>query len=346
MKRSKSFGDFDMQTLREAFSGPGMDPREWVSYAIVDADGESDEEKSVVFDEDMGPLVNVTLQPAGKQVRCRVASFVAGNGEADWYPFLEKDEVLVVMPEGSERNAIIIARLNQSIDKFPTMVGGADVTKNNVGFRRVRAPYIFEFAAPSSYLIKQIPTEACFLIDKSGAIYLKDGNKTIFHMGPDWVGFVGNEGAFQIQYVLEDDKFLIKGKDAAVVVDLNGDGTASTFMVPGVLSIGTAGGWPFFHATTVEAICNLINQAMVAWATVLAATGVTPLTGVSLAATMVDPSGIPPAFLPLTGAIPAAAATPLPPAQLGLIQTGLQRPPSPTDGITGMPGLGAVGLLV
>lgn len=288
MKRSRSFGDFDVQTLREAFSGPGMDPREWVSYAIVDADGESDEEKSVVFDEDLGPLVNVTLHPAGKQVRCRVASFVAGNGEADWYPFLEKDEVLVVMPEGSERNAIIIARLNQSIDKFPTMVGGADVTKNNVGFRRVRAPYIFEFAR--SYLLTQVPTGAAFLIDKAGAIYLKDGEGSAMHIGADWIGFTMKDTTdFAMQYQISDKKFNVSVDGGLSQLVLAASDT-STLTTAQSFALATAGNMAYWHAISLESVLVLF-QAIGA---LLAPTPLTPAqiaTGIATASAMpLDPA--------------------------------------------------------
>src|SRR5262245_23950415 len=105
-----------------------MDMRQWCSYGTVDP--ETDDEKSVEFTDDYGPLVNVTIQPSGLPVRCRVASFVAGAGEGEWYPYIAGDEVIVMFPGGSELNAVIVGRLSNGLDKPAASVGGADPTEN------------------------------------------------------------------------------------------------------------------------------------------------------------------------------------------------------------------------
>ena len=103
---SDAFGDLDLAALGRAISYPGIDPRIWVSYGIVDR--EQDDQKSVEFNGDGGPLVWVLLQPHNQLVACRVASGVAGNGEAEWHPFLEADEVIVLIPEGDTRSTPVI----------------------------------------------------------------------------------------------------------------------------------------------------------------------------------------------------------------------------------------------
>src|SRR5579859_785093 len=120
---------FDHAQYANAFRRPGMDTRQWVSYGTVDAD--TSDAKAIQFKDDdgnpspYGPLVSVTLQPSGVSLPCRVLGQVAGNGEADYFPFLAGDEVLVLLPEGDERaGAVIVGRLNQEIDAWPLIVAG------------------------------------------------------------------------------------------------------------------------------------------------------------------------------------------------------------------------------
>lgn len=117
---------FDHATMGQAFAAPGMDPRQWVSMASVDPDSEN--ARSVSFtDADgnpspYGPLVSVTLQPSGISIRCRVAGAVAGNGEAEWYPFVAGDEVCVVIAEGDERDGGLVFPTVQVIGSRPAWI--------------------------------------------------------------------------------------------------------------------------------------------------------------------------------------------------------------------------------
>src|SRR5690349_17593333 len=70
----------DQATMAHAFSSPGIDPRQWCSYATVDDDGNG--KAAIEFDEDDGqPYVQVTLHPTEIPVRARVGASVAGAGE-------------------------------------------------------------------------------------------------------------------------------------------------------------------------------------------------------------------------------------------------------------------------
>lgn len=141
----------DSATAAAAYARPGQDTRSWVSFGLVH---HQDPKQIVTFDEEYGcPLVCVTLQPSGSNVHCRVSSMVAGNGEGEWHPFVEGDEVLVVLPEGHESaGPVIIGRLNNSLDKFPMdSVAGQDPTTNVFAFRRRRTPFIEEFLGPSCF---------------------------------------------------------------------------------------------------------------------------------------------------------------------------------------------------
>src|ERR1019366_2087115 len=135
---------YDAGLAREAVAGP-IDTRQWVSYGTVSP--ETPDAKSTTFTKEYGPLVNVKLHPTGIPVVCRVAHEVAGNGEGEWFPFIEGDEVIVLIPEGDETaGCVIMGRLNQEIDFWPTIVAGQDPRLNNFAFRRMRTPYIFETA--------------------------------------------------------------------------------------------------------------------------------------------------------------------------------------------------------
>ena len=324
-----AFGEFDAQSIRSLFQFPGADTREWVSFALVDA--ESDGDKAVEFSEDYGPIVNVTLQPSGVPVRARVAAFIAGNGEGEWFPFMEKDEVLVVLPEGNERNAVIIGRLNQSIDKFPTMVGGVAVDKNAVSFRRRRTPVIEEVA--STYFLTSVTTNAALLLDKGGAWYVKDGAGTTMHIGADWAGFTTKDSSdFVVQMQIADKRFYVSIDGGQAVLSLStGD---SMLVTGGVLAIGTSGNNPFWHATTIESVCSLLTQ----WGILLAADIVklgAPLA--ALAPVFAAGSAV---SLPL--AIAATSSTPMLAPVAAAILGALSAPPVPPL----LPGVACAGLVV
>src|SRR5690606_24717279 len=129
----------------------------------------------VVFDEEEGePLVRVLLEPTKVPVTCRVGSMCAGNGEGEWSPFVEGDEVMVLIPEGDERSGcVIICRLNNSIDRFPMdSVAGQDPTTNSFAFQRRRTPFIQEFAGP--LFLRTALSEAFISIDSAGAVTIRD----------------------------------------------------------------------------------------------------------------------------------------------------------------------------
>lgn len=188
---AKNQRGFDAVTMGEALARPGMDTRQWVSYGTVSPQQNVDGEvvDSVEFDDELGPLVNVRLQPSDIDIRCRVAQRFAGAGEGEYSPFVEGDEVLVVLPLGDERaGCVIIGRLNNSIDTFPdTSVAGQDPTRNTFAFERRRTPFIQEYA--SSYMLRVASHGGFFLISDSGSITIRDGSKGALQMGPDIFGY-------------------------------------------------------------------------------------------------------------------------------------------------------------
>lgn len=319
--------ELDPSTAAEAFARPGMDPRQWISYGIVNAD--SEEARSVLFDDDDGelpfPLVIVTLQPSGVTVPCRVAGMVAGEGEADWFPFVGGDEVLVAIPEGDERaGCCIIGRLNQAKDKFPRTIAGADTTQNTMGFRRMRTPYVLETA--SGYMVRSATTGAAFAIDQAGAIFLNNGDKHLLAMTADVVSLgLGDQSAY-IQFDASKSTTTIAAKETSMVVSAD----ESKWLCKGTLALGTSGVAPTDHAISVEAVVGILNTIF----TAIGVASTAPPALVAFLATFTAPAT-------LAGLVTASAAAPLPSLQGLAITAGLAIPKSP-----GSPGIGCAGLTI
>lgn len=123
--------------------GGGLPGKDWLSIATVDDD------EPVTFDPDLGPLVNVTTQPKQIPLVCRVGMRIAGRGEGEYFPFVAGDEVLVAILQGDARaGGVILCRVCNGIDRFPTTVAGQDATKNNFAFTRSIAPHLEERDGP------------------------------------------------------------------------------------------------------------------------------------------------------------------------------------------------------
>jgi hypothetical protein len=312
---------FDSSTAAAAFSHPGIDPRQWFSFGTVDPD--TPQARSVNFTTEYGPLVNVTLRPSGAPVVCRVLHEVAGNGEGDWFPFLAGDEVGVVIPEGDEKaGCTIIGRLNQEIDAWPMQVAGMDATQNNFAFRRVRVPYVFETA--SNYLVRDATTGAFFSM-KDGTVTLSNLDNAFFTLGPDLLGLQSGDATALVQVDVAAQQVVVEANGTKMVFDA----AESMFYTTGTLQLGTAGNQAAEHATSIEAVCSLL-QAFFAQ---IAITSPGMLVGASFA---------PPAVAALLNtALPLAAALPIAPIAAALTQA-LSVPKK--AGVTA--GVGAPGILI
>lgn len=249
--------------MAEAFSHPGADPRQWFSYGIVDGMNDDDPEPSVVFNEDFGPLVKVTLQPSMVPAYCRVSGTVAGNGEGEYHPFIEGDEVLVLIPEGDERgDCVIIGRMNNSIDKFPMdSVAGQDPTTNTFGFKRVRTPQIDEFAGP--YTMRSALTGALLAFDEGGGLTVRDGEGAGFQISADVIGLMDASGEYLMQLDLTNKHALLQAGDAILSLSATGANPEQNMLnTPGPLAINTSGNAAGEHAISTEAVANILSQML------------------------------------------------------------------------------------
>jgi len=247
-------GTIDEANLRSLVSGPGTDTRQWVSYGFVAQD--TSEARSVIFKDkdgvplETGPLVTVALQPSGALVACRVASWVAGIGEGSWFPFQERDEVIVAIPGGDEgAGPVIIGRLNQALDTFPTVVAGADPTKNNVAFIRIRPPLILESA--EAVLIHNAKTGAQISLSGEGNALISDGARNHLFFSSDVVALETGDKEVFVQLQVASKRLAFKA-GAAQLQLANSILDTSFLLAPGTFNLGTSGAAGKGHAVSTE----------------------------------------------------------------------------------------------
>ena len=324
----------DAATAGVAYERPGNDTREWISFGTVATD--TDGGDAVIFHEADGQVyVRVTLHPSLRPAMCRVGAQVAGNGEADYTPFVPGDEVLVALPQGREdAGATIICRLNNSLDAFPMdSIAGQDPTGNNFAFSRRRTPMIHEYAGPVTF--RSAITGAFFSIDKAGVVMFKSGTNSVLQMSPDGLAYQGESSStsppkFMLQLLETQGQFIVQVDDAYFQLSSSSaSAEVNIINVPGPLALGTAGNAPLEHVTTTEAVANILC----ALGTVV---GV-PWTPANVAAALAAAS-IAPLPAPIVAALVAAFGTPVTPG------TQLVKPLVPGNPVQMAPGIGCVGL--
>ena len=315
----------DWANIRNAFVGPGMDTRQWVSYGTVVPD--TPDGRSVSFDAELGPLVRVKLEPEGTEVICRVAMGVAGDLEGEYFPFVAGDEVVVVIPEGAESAVpVIIARLCNGLDKFPTKVAGQDTTKNNFAFKRIRPPYIVETA--NGILFRHAGTGAQLGLDTNGQVIFNDASGSQFFFGADAQGFTSADGNTSIQMLANSNQVAITAGNGVQTTNVVVDGSQFSILSSGQVKLGSAGFQPIGHGLSAEQVLSLLYNSLI-----------------PIAALFTGPG--PPAEAAASAAVIAAlgltSSNAISPAIIAALNTSLTVPPDPTGQKTGF---GRAGVLV
>jgi hypothetical protein len=322
----------DSASLRGAAAGPGTDTRQWVSYGLVDQDEPN--ARSVRFTDENGaalpyPIVHVTLQPSGLPVACRVGSWVAGSGEGSWSPIGPGDEVCVLIPGGDEREGcLIVCRMNQGRDTFPTSVGGVDPTTNTTGFLRQIAPYIVE---SGTAVMLRVASNGTFLsLDQTGNATLANSDNAYLALTHDFVGLQTGDASCMVQLNVSNKQVYLQGGSTSLLLD---DGGKSALLTSGSLSLVTAGGgYALGHAVTLEQVVNLLNGFLIA----ASAAATTPAALVAYFASFATPAT-------LAALIEAAASTPLTGLTAAITAALGSGSPDPTGS---QPGVGRPGLLL
>lgn len=305
---------------------------EQTSFAIVVAE-KSGDESSVITYEDAGPQVTVELQPSRTRASARVLMQVAGEGEGEWYPYVEGDEVLVAIPGGDPRGGVVIlGRLSNARDYFPFRVMGQNARKNRTGFRRQRAPFLWEVA--EGWVLRQSVSGAFISMEKAGRILLGGSTGAFVAVRDDFVGMQGADPELIAQ--VNDQKSKVRLQAHGALLELMAQpgvpaGEMIRMLAPQV-AIMAAGLPPTHHATSAEAVVNILASFLTVWGAVLAPL-VGPLTGGALAAT------ISPAALPglMNAALAAAAGGTIAPYAGGIAAALLATTP---DASGAKPGIG------
>jgi hypothetical protein len=307
----------DQVTAREAYAGPGMDTRQWITHGIVEPDTE--DAHSVLFmDSDGNPLPNgilvmVKLVSTGIVVPCRVTSHAAGEGEAEYSPFGPGDEVLVAVADGDERSGCyILGKMSNGPDVFPQTVAGQDVTQNSISFKRIQTPYILETA--SSLQFRQASTSASWSIDPTGNIIFSDGEGNNLVLNQSALILQESTGSALLQ--IDPEKLTIALQSNATALHLD-DANGSSFISSNTLQIVTSGGgYALGHAITLEQAINLITNMVIALGTVaVCAPGssfvILPPTALTVIPAAIAASIAPLTEVPIAGPIAGAISTAL-----------------------------------
>lgn len=118
MLRSRVTKGLDVTRLANAVSRPGIDPRIWVSYAVLQTEPFVDERPGK-----QGVFADVRLLPSGVMDTARVGAIYAGNGFGLYAPLHKDDEVLVCAPSGDpDEGLVIVQRLWSTSDPQPAQV--------------------------------------------------------------------------------------------------------------------------------------------------------------------------------------------------------------------------------
>jgi hypothetical protein len=315
---------FDNRTLAEAFSFPGIDPRVWCSYAIVDNFTDGSEEQAVEFDQDDGqPYINIVLKPHDIPARARIGMLNSGPGEGTWFPFVGGEEVLVAVPQGDPRaGCVILARLGNAYDTYPTdSVAGIDPALNSTSFIRSRPAFTIE--SGESITLRSATAGAMMQLSAQGNVTLRDGAANVMQMGPGVFGWQNQAGDALLQMDNIGQRFNVQIGQATIALAGNASATPalSLLQVPTPLSVTCGGNTPntaIEHVVTTEALFNILAQL--------------PIPGISAA---------------LIGIVASASTTPLDPALAVAIQTAFSKALPKPIGVPGFgqlsPGIGCAG---
>lgn len=125
---NRSRRGIDLSRLRIAASGPGADPRVWLTFARV-----LTEPEDIRFDAQFGWIVECEFVggplDGERPVVCRVGSQVVANGKWASQPLRNGEAVIVLITEGDANvEPVIVASLNDTERAPPSTVNGTEVT--------------------------------------------------------------------------------------------------------------------------------------------------------------------------------------------------------------------------
>lgn len=104
----------DIRRLANAVSYPGIDPRIWCSWAVVNQLG---------FDSKQGIFADVTLVPSGEPETVYIGASYAGGSFGEWEGVSKDDTVLLLFPNGDpNQGGVLVSRTWNGGDLPPAEV--------------------------------------------------------------------------------------------------------------------------------------------------------------------------------------------------------------------------------
>ena len=114
----------DTGQLKEAAKSPGIDPRVWLTYAIVTA---------VSYDAEHGVFCDIKYQPRGEEETALLGASYAGSGFGTYCPVNINDTVLVAVANGDPQTGpVVVARLWNAGDPPPSAAGSGETASLDV----------------------------------------------------------------------------------------------------------------------------------------------------------------------------------------------------------------------
>lgn len=114
MLRSRVSSGIDFARLSQALMRPGIDPRVWVSYAVLTSEPVVDRSG-----DDAGVFVDLILLPTQMEATARVGAIYAGNGFGLYAPLHIDDEVVVIAPSGDPNEGLVVTQRVWSPSDLP-----------------------------------------------------------------------------------------------------------------------------------------------------------------------------------------------------------------------------------
>lgn len=175
----------DLGRLSAAAQRPGIDPRVWITLALV---------KEVGFDAEQGIFVDVQLQPSGELETCFLGAAYAGAEFGMYAPVQVDDMVLVAVPSGDPNHGpVIISRMWDAGDKpHADMNGTGGAASDNMVLRlKSGAKLLIRTSGDGGEVDIQVEGGANLLLRAGNQVRMQDASQS-FVRGEDYRTALGN----------------------------------------------------------------------------------------------------------------------------------------------------------
>ena len=161
----------DTGALSHAVSRPGIDPRSWLSLAVVEALG---------FDQAHGVFADIRYLPSGDTDTALVGSQYAGGGFGTLCPPKVEDVVLVAVPDGhTGLGPVIIARMWSKADPPPVDFAGENDEPTTDPTTRVEDGATFRIVAKAGANVRiELEGAGSFTVEATGAATVNLSSET------------------------------------------------------------------------------------------------------------------------------------------------------------------------